>query len=104
MISTLLAVVITVGIKVAFPEVDPQMIGGMSMIGFSASLLVQQWFHSRSFTLSTLLAVVIIVGMKNAYPEVDLLMIGGMSMIGFCVSLFVQQWFKPQWLSVLEFP
>ena len=45
MLSTFLAVVIIVGMKVAFPEVDPLMIGGMSMIGFTFSILVQQWFH-----------------------------------------------------------
>jgi hypothetical protein len=46
-LSLLLAVIIFVGVKVAFPEVDLQMIGGMSMTGFSVSLLLfQQWFNS----------------------------------------------------------
>ena len=46
--SILLALIIFVGVKVAFPEVDLQMIGGMSMIGFLVSLLVHQWFISNN--------------------------------------------------------
>ena len=45
-LSFTLAVIIIVGVKVAFPDVDLQIIGGMSMIGFftsiGVSLLVQQ--------------------------------------------------------------
>ena len=111
-LSFILAVIIFVGVKVAFPDVDLQMIGGMSMIGFSVSLLVQQLFNlnnscqchvlsgeectchtlsMKSFFLSFILAVIIFVGVKVAFPDVDLQMIGGMSMIGFSVSLLVQQ-------------
>ena len=52
-LSILLVVVILVGIKVVFSEVDPQMIGGMAMIGFVVSFFVQQWFNAKSFILST---------------------------------------------------
>ena len=41
-LSFILAVIIFVGVKVAFPDVDLLMIGGMSMVGFSVSILVQQ--------------------------------------------------------------
>ena len=37
-----------VGLKVAFPEVDPHIICGIAVIGFVISLLVQQWFNSTN--------------------------------------------------------
>ena len=48
LLSFILAVIIFVGVKVALPEVNLQMISGMSMIGFFVSLLVQQLFNSNN--------------------------------------------------------
>ena len=48
LLSLILAVIIFVGVKVAFPEVDLQMIGGMSTIIFFVALFVQQLFSNNS--------------------------------------------------------
>ena len=47
-LSFVLAVIIFVGVKVVFPEVDLQMIGGISMIGFFVALLIQELFSSNN--------------------------------------------------------
>ena len=47
-LSFILAVIIFVGVKVVFPEVDLQMIGGISMIGFFVALLIQELFNSNN--------------------------------------------------------
>ena len=47
-LSFILAVIIFVGVKVVFPEVDLQMIGGISMIGFFVTLLIQQLSNSNN--------------------------------------------------------
>merc|ERR1712083_542043 len=47
-LSFILAVIIFVGVKVAFPEVDLQMIAGMSGMTFVVAHLVQQLFNSHN--------------------------------------------------------
>ena len=47
-LSFILAVIIFVGVKVAFPEVDVQMIGGMSMTVFFVAMLLQQLFNTNN--------------------------------------------------------